>query len=164
MTLNEQWTLAIAVYGAVVATMVFGWDVFKWLYAGPKLKVTVTAGMVEVGIRAQTHRRIVCTAVNRGDLPTTITHFSGHTYRKAWHRFVPWIRPAEFFIKGSLANQPLPFVLNAGQQWMGVANQGEELLKQMTEEALYMGVVHSHSDRPMYVRVRPPAPAAEVEA
>lgn len=159
MTTNEKWTLAIAIYGAVVATMVFGWDVLKWLATGPRLKVSVTAGMVEVeGHSVRPGRRVVCIVVNRGDMATTITHLAGYRYSKPWHRHVPWIRREEFFIKGPLGSQPLPYVLQPGQQWMGLANQTDAMLDQIRTGALFLGVEHSHSDTGIYKRVRAPKP------
>ena len=39
----------VAVYAALVATMVFAWNVYVWRNSGPRLNVTATMNMLVIG-------------------------------------------------------------------------------------------------------------------
>ncbi len=49
MTPNELWTIGIAGYAAVISTFVLGWDAYKWLHSGPKVRLLASTGMKMVG-------------------------------------------------------------------------------------------------------------------
>lgn len=46
---KELMTLAIAAYAALVSTFVFGWDAYKWLHQGAKVKGYAQTGMKRTG-------------------------------------------------------------------------------------------------------------------
>lgn len=54
MTTNELLTLSIAAYAAIVSTFVLGWDVYKWLDAGPKVRMTASGGMMSITLKNAT--------------------------------------------------------------------------------------------------------------
>jgi len=77
-------------WGAVVATAVFGWEVFKWLRSGPRIRISVArepgalhpvvslAGDV---IRMRVRHDYRLGVANVGDSPTTITSIQIHFYK-----------------------------------------------------------------------------------
>ena len=86
LTLNESLTLLIASYAAIISTFVLGWDAYKWLNEGPKVRITAQTGMKIVGggqIDPRTY--VSVTAINFGDRATTITNM-GFLYYKNWFK------------------------------------------------------------------------------
>src|SRR3954471_23786652 len=87
IALTIDWTLVIAVYGAVMSTATIVWDVWKWKHSGPDLSVDVTADMKSFNIPAFEGMTLITARVtNRGDRPTTITHYTLHHYPSRWAR------------------------------------------------------------------------------
>ena len=77
-------TLCVAVYAAVISTFVLGWDVYKWLDAGPKVQMTATGGMRIVGNgHIDPNSYVGVTANNLGDRATTITNL-GFLFYDSW--------------------------------------------------------------------------------
>jgi hypothetical protein len=148
MTANEYWTLAIAVYAAVISTIVFGWDVLKWAMSGPQLKIVCRPDVVLVGGGVRdTGRKLSATVVNRGDAATTLTNLHLCLYQSRLHPWLPWKKPDYFFVKAPSAVQPLPYNLEPGRQWQGIVNQNEDLEKMMRDGALFAEVQYVHSDK-----------------
>lgn len=145
-------------WGALIATVVLIWDIFKWSKEGPTLDVDVTPNMKVVGdpLR-QADTYIAIRATNSGDLPTTITnvglkHFKN---RLAFLRGRPdsqWI-----VVKPDFA-RPLPYLVAPGDIWDGGALQDERALGLMSKGLLYCYVFHSASKRPVRRLVRAPEP------
>lgn len=144
LSLNESLTLAIAAYAAIVSTFVLGWDAYKWLNQGPKLKVTAQTGMKIVGggqIDPKTY--VSATVVNYGDRATTLTNM-GFLYYKSW--FKAYIRPNQadqaFIVTTPSQAQVLPYRFEAGAQWIGMAHQDGEV-DRMIREGYLFAVIYS---------------------
>lgn len=76
-------TKLVAWWGAVLSTVVFLWDVYKFRRAGPKLRFR-TRGEV-VLIPSDDKRTFVSSeVVNYGDRPTTITNLCVAYFEKPW--------------------------------------------------------------------------------
>lgn len=140
LTLNEALTLAIAAYAAVVSTFVLGWDAYKWLNEGPKVRITAQTGMKIVGggqIDPKTY--ISATAVNYGDRATTITNL-GFLYYKSWLR--AYLRRGRsdgaFIITTPSQAQVLPYRFEAGAQWIGMCDQDDEVDRMIREGYLFV--------------------------
>jgi hypothetical protein len=59
-------------WGAVVATLVFLWELYKNWQAGPRLRLTVNANMIFIGDASPMGQSFVTLrAVNIGDAPTS---------------------------------------------------------------------------------------------
>lgn len=72
-----QLTEIVAWWGAVVATLVFVWDIYKWRQAGAVLEVTVAPNMEPYGnllkqMTAKTY--VVIEVVNKGSKKTTMAY------------------------------------------------------------------------------------------
>jgi hypothetical protein len=151
MTNAEFYTVAIAVYAAVVATAVAIWDVAKWKMQGPCLEVEVQSGMRRYGGEAPDKREfIVLRVTNRGDRPTTITNMGYLLYRDDF--LARWSRSSTTFaaiVPNPSEAQPLPFVAAPGVQWVGMGEQDAELTQMASSGCLMCAVYHSHTNKPI---------------
>jgi hypothetical protein len=146
MTTNEIWTLGIAGYAAIVSTFVLGWDAYKWFHAGPQVQLTASTGMKIVGNgMLDPNTYVSATAVNLGDRATTITNL-GFTYYESWFKaYLRRNRPSKAFIITSPSQaQSLPYRFEVGAQWMGLANQGEDVKQMIREGYLFVVLYHAH--------------------
>jgi hypothetical protein len=77
----------IAIYAAVLSTIVFIWNVFVWWGTGPLLKVSASSNMKMFGPGARDNSSYLLANVgNVGTQQTTITHVIGFAYRNRWDR------------------------------------------------------------------------------
>jgi hypothetical protein len=132
LTLNEELTLAIAAYAAVVSTFVLGWDAYKWLNQGPKVRIYAQTGMKVVGGPIPDSKTYVTvTATNYGDRATTITNLGFLYYKTWWRAYVPFFRKAEsaFVITTPSQAQVIPYRFEPGAQWLGMADQDADIDK-----------------------------------
>jgi hypothetical protein len=49
---------------------------------------------------------------------------------------------------------PIPYVLEPGRTWQGMAAHTPELVEMIGGGRLFVGVIGSHSDKPLFRRVR----------
>lgn len=154
MTTNELWTLGIAGYAAVISTFVLGWDAYKWLHAGPKVTIEVSPGMKVIGDGQDREKNYVSViAVNRGDRATTITNL-GFVYYSSWLKaFFRRKNDKAFIITTPSEAQVIPYRFEAGAQWIGLANQNDEVTEMMRNGYLYAVLYHSHAGRGVRRRV-----------
>lgn len=155
MTTTEFYTVAIAVYAAVVATSVAIWDVVKWKMQGPNLDVEVHAGMrLYAGGAPDEREFIVMRVTNRGDRPTTITNMGYLLYRDDF--VARWSQNSNTFaaiVPSPSEAQPLPFVLAPGIQWVGMGEQDAELARMARSGCLMCAVYHSHTNKPIMHKI-----------
>lgn len=151
MATAEFYTLTIAVYAAVVATFVLLWDIVKWAMQGPNLMVDVQTGMKMYGGDVPDDRKyVVMRVTNRGDRPTTITNMGYLLYRDDWDAKVN--RNGNTFaaiVPNPSPNQPLPYTLAIGVQWIGMAWQDDEITQMARDGCLICALYHSHTSRPI---------------
>ena len=103
----------VAVYAALVATMVFAWNVYVWRNSGPRLNVTATMNMLVIGGGADEEKKsfLIVRGTNVGSKKTTITNVVILSYDNIWQRFrnkPTW--SAVFNNQGG--DYPIPYVLN----------------------------------------------------
>ncbi len=98
---------------------------------------------------------IAVTAINVGEVPTTITHMSIQRFPSLW----AYLRSKPSWMalvpEPHLDDMPpvLPKLLNTGEQWPGLADRSEDLLEMNKQERLYIGVEHSFAKRPVLARL-----------
>ena len=144
-TSNELWTLGIAGYAAAISTFVLGWDAYKWLDSGPKVRITASTGMKQVGGgRTDQNTYILVTAVNWGDRASTITNMGFLYYDRWWKAYGPGGRPTRSFIITTPSQaQVIPFRFEAGAQWMGMAEQTDEVEQMIRAGYLFVLLYYS---------------------
>ncbi|TAK49438.1 MAG: hypothetical protein EPO27_05315 [Betaproteobacteria bacterium] len=143
MTPNEMLTLGIAAYAAIISTFVFGWDAYKWLNQGPKVKGYAQTGMkVMGGAQPDPKTYVSITAVNHGDRATTITNLGFLYYEYWWKAYVRRNRPDQAFIIPQPSEaQRLPYRFDSGAQWIGLAPQDEDV-DQMIRQGYLFAVLY----------------------
>lgn len=152
--LEFGWAEVIAVYAGVVSTIVLAWDIWKYRHSGPQLDVAVQTGMKMVGDPQFKDKTLMTMrATNRGDRPTTLTHFTLHKY-DSWWQFVR--KRASY---NAIVNtwgpgiQRTPHVLQPGEVWTGIADQTADIEQMARDGRVYLGLVHSHSKKTILRRV-----------
>ena len=76
-------SVVAAWWGAIVASIVLLWDIFKWVTKGAHVIVNAAPNMQTVNHiegKLDDNKLIFVEAINTGDLPTTITHLAFFQY------------------------------------------------------------------------------------
>lgn len=140
-------------WGAIVATMVFGLDIFKWWKAGPKIIVRANPNMqmVSSGQGLEPEKNIFLEVVNNGDKLTTVTHVIIHHYKSKWS--VICKKPngqAVVPLPGPM--QKLPFELEPGKRWTGLIDQSD-IKSKFQGGYIYCGILHTATPKPILCKV-----------
>ena len=142
-------------WGAVLATLVLAWDIYKYKRTGPIIRVSASKNMQTFGSypdETTGKLYVVVNASNSGDRSTTITHLVGYHYKSIWARIRRKSDNA-FFVPTQGTGRPLPHVLPPGEEWLGMIEQEDRLVDWSQNGYLYCGVHHSSADKPVLQRV-----------
>lgn len=144
----------VAVYGAVVATIVLLWDGVKW-YADHQAKIDVhlSTGMRSFHIPALEGKELmVLTAITMSNRATTITHMTLQLYPTCWAYKTR--RPSKSgIVFEPLPNQPLPYVLEPGKIWTDAGLQTEDI-RVMARGFLYVELIDALAKNSIRCRVK----------
>jgi hypothetical protein len=153
---NELWTLGIAGYAAVVSTFLLGWDAYKWLVSGAKVDLSVSTGMKIIGGAIEDPKTyITVTAWNIGDQPTTITNFGGMYFDSWWRAYITRRKATSAFIVSQPSQvQRIPYRFEIGDQWIGMADQDEEIIQLAKDGYLFMILYTAKGGRGHRVRIK----------
>ena len=153
---KELWTLGIAAYAAVISTFVLGWDAYKWLASGAKIEISASTGMKMIGgYSTNTQTYISITAWNVGDQPTTITNLGCRYFDSWWRAYISRRRPVKAFIITEPSQaQRLPYRFDVGDQWIGLAEQTNDIVKMATNGYLFITLFTARGGRGHRIRIR----------
>jgi hypothetical protein len=143
----------VAWWGAIVATVVLLWDIYKWKTTGPRIRFVVRSGMIVMGDPTREGQTFISSeATNVGDRPTTITNLVIQHYETyfAMLRHKP---STSMLVTEPSKSQPLPYVLQPGSVWHGLSPQNGEIEDLAKTGYLVCGLCHSHSDKKIDRRV-----------
>lgn len=149
----------VAIYAAIVSTLVLFWQIFTDVRAGARVQVSVTPNMKTFGggLGESSETYCVLNATNVGTADTTITHVIMLAYDNWWQRLRG--RPSKsFIVNHQSAAQPIPFVLEVGRTFMSLGIQNAEVEALSRDKLLFMGLYHSFAKRSVMGRVRPIKP------
>jgi hypothetical protein len=149
-------TTYIAVYGAVISTIALGWNIYKQATNGPKLVAFAASNADFRGEQVSVSLYglgIILRVMNRGNAETTVQKIGLRSFHSGFD-----------FVRGRICAEPAlphvmkgdvpPYPLPAGAEFRYWIPQEQYVgLSRVTR--LYFYVVHSMSDKPMYVRVWP---------
>ena len=149
-------TEIVAWWGAILATVVFLWDIYKWKTAGAKLRVTVQPNMKTINIPQYEGKTVIsANVVNYGDRPTTIKNLGYLWFKNSWNRIRR--RPDKaFIIPNPSEAHKLPYELKQGNLWTGLAIQDKDVETMARDGLLYCVLYHTHNEKPVYRRLRIP--------
>ena len=152
---NELLTLGIAAYAAVISTFVLGWDAYKWLASGAKIDLSASSGMKIIGGQVPDPKTYISvTALNVGDRPTTITNLGGMYFESWWRAYITRRKPEEAFIVTEPSQaQRIPFRFEVGAQWIGLAEQSDDIVQKAREGYLFLILYTASGGRGQRVRV-----------
>ena len=148
-------TDAAAWIGAVTGTLALFWEIFVWAKTGPKIEVSASPNMEAFGALLNILGNAPCVVVearNVGDGKTTITHVVGFYY-ESWLQWFCRRRPTKTLFVPDPVPGRLPHVLDAGERWLGMMEQNDDLIEMSQKGRLYCGVLHSTSSKAVTARL-----------
>lgn len=129
-------------WGAVVASLVFIWDIYKWKKSGPRIAVHLAPNMLAIGEASREGKKLVLVSItNVGDRPTTLKNIGMEFYTKWQKRFLHKFERCLFYPNLNYAHT-LPRLLNPGEEWTGVIPQERLDLKIDLKEMADIGYVY----------------------
>jgi hypothetical protein len=154
------WTIEvspIALYAAIVATIVLLWDIYKWRTDGPSLRGSAKTDMIDLDDDDRIPF-IYLTVNNVGTAPTTITLVLLYAYAN-WFQYLRG-RPCHEAIVNHALAQTIPYKLEPGERFMSRVLQKEKRLEEWSRKyRLYMGVQHTMQGRQPFLARVPPCKA-----
>ncbi len=154
---NMTSTEIAAWWGAIIASVVLLWDVYKWKTQGPKLVMRLSPNMLVYGDPLRENKTWVSVKVsNNGDRPATIKGVGMEYYTNWMKRLQNHAEKAAIFPNPN-DGFPLPRVLNPGDEWCGLIPQ-KRIDKEMDLEEMsqtgHLMIWLSRSDRQKALRKR----------
>lgn len=151
----------VAFYAAIVATGALFLEIRRWRESGVRLAISIMPEAKMIGgfndDDDQTY--LGMTVINRGEAPTTITHVVLFNYGSPWNRLRRKAQNTAIVKNpGHHAGQHIPYLLESGKIFHGLVNHDAQLKSWIDGGWLYVGVIGSHADKPVLVRVRKPKP------
>ena len=152
--INLTSTDIVAWWGAILATTVLVWDIYKWKTSGSKLRLLVQTGMKLMGDpETEDDTFVTFKVTNIGDRPTTIT-VVGFKYYKSWLDKYRNKTDKAFVIPNPQFNhQVLPYILEVGQEWMGGTKQTDDVIDMAKNGYLILELCDSVHKKPSTGRV-----------
>jgi len=141
-------------WGAVIATAVLIWDIYKWRTAGPRIALDVRSGMKFLNDPSGKDDFFITVRVtNTGDRPTTITNM-GFAYYSSFVRYLlkKPTKAVTIFRPGT--PHQLPHILKPGDIWDGAAEQDAEMEQWARDGYLLCLIYHSARTKPLEARVK----------
>lgn len=149
-------TQIVAWWGAIIATTILLWDIYKWKKSGVDLRVRICPNMeIFGGHEPDENTYVMVVVVNRGDRATTITHLTAYYFKDKLSR-IRKKADKSMFITDPSPSQPIPHKLNPGEQWMGMIIQDEELEQRAKSGILCVSVVHTGKEKLSYQQINIP--------
>ena len=145
-------------WGAVVATIVFGWDIYKWRSDGPHVALELSPNMIVIGDPAREGKKWVSvTITNTGTRPTTLKGIGLEHYANPTRRLRGKTEMAAVFPNPN-DHHPLPRMLNPGEEWRGLIPQerpdkGLSLKEMANQGHLLIWASVSHKKKPIKTRL-----------
>ena len=141
-------------WGAIVASFAVIWNIIVAIRSGPRVYVRATPEMQVFPRQPVTGDKsyISVTAINRGNAPTTITHFIGYYTKNLWNRIRG--KKQAFIVNTDLSlGKPIPYILKPGEEWSSMADQ-KSIQEKCANGLLYIGIIHNQRKRPVFKRVK----------
>jgi len=147
---------AAAWWGAIVATSVLAWDIYKWRKHHADIQVSTAPNMQTINPishRLDDEKNIFVEVVNNGEKTTTLTHLVALYYK---NRFALLRRKptTQGIIPVPGGSPGLPFELAPGHRWTGLIDQEDLISKSGPNGLFFCSIYHSASKKPVLSRVR----------
>jgi hypothetical protein len=152
-------TMGLAIYGAALSTVIFVWEIIKYVRDKPRISVVAKPNMQGIYDYKPTEEErkqawILAQVTNISDKPVVLTHFYLEWYAGRCAKFLNRGKKS-FFVKPPVSGTgALPAELSPSQQWTGLANQDEEADRLLKSGILLACVATSTGKRAVRVRVK----------
>lgn len=151
--LNLSITEIAAWWGAIIATSLLVWDIYKWKTSGPRVGVEVFPNRIIVGDPIREGKTYIgVKVINTGSRPTTISNLCMQHYSTYWSLFRK--KPDESMV---VANpgipHPIPYVLQPGTIWDGLIHQDDSVVEMATQGYLICELFISNKKKPITRRI-----------
>jgi hypothetical protein len=115
----------LALWGAIIATLVLIWDIIKWFREGPKVQFSVYPNMVMIPEMSgdKSRRYIRVDVKNIGDRAFTVESLTQHLYPGRFSK-----RASDSWVVAHFTQSTqLPLLLEPGRVWMGMFMQDAQM-------------------------------------
>jgi len=151
----------VAIYAAVVSTVVLIWDIVKWRRERPQLIARIEANMVYLNSPG---RHLLVELTNRGGKPFTVKQVRFRHYAS---RFDYWRKTKNYeagvMVEVTSGEEP-PFRLDVGGMQTFTYAQDDEFSVKVRTGCMVALIDHSMSSEPVFVRIRRPITLADTKS
>lgn len=149
--MSENSTYIIAWWGAILASFVFLWDIYKWLTGGVKVSFTAQPNM-RYSNAIDDAPFISIRVSNEGNIPTTITNIGAQYYSGFFHKL--FRKPEQLMVINTLrVTGPIPHLLQPGSIWDGIMVQDSKIETMARDGYFYCYLYCSHTQKPIRKRI-----------
>jgi hypothetical protein len=144
--------------GAVTGLASLCWNIYSKMSAGPKLRVTAYADMVQRPAPLGDPRFLRITVQNIGTEATTLTNCTLVSRASRWQRLLQWARvneplPEKHAVLNSYQGEQLPQATAPGSQWTALMQQDADFGLWLDSGQLYCAIWHSFSQKPVAAKI-----------
>lgn len=153
-------------YAAIVATGALFLEVRRWFESGPRIYVKASPNMIMLDGSKQISGLLMVNVVNRGDTPTTITHFGLVEYSNVWARLVDRQSHSFLILHPQPEGNPpiIPAVLRPGERWMGMAHPRPDVTGDIQTGTFWAAIYTTDRDKPYLARIPMPKSVPALES
>jgi len=148
----------IALYAAILSTVIFVWEIYKYSTRGARLKVRVGKDKLIIPDPVEEGKLWVSISIsNVGDQPTTLTGIGSEVFSN-WRDKLRKKPDSCFVFPNPKMAEPLPRLLSPGQEWRGFIAQANEradvdLGELCKDKIVIISVSVAHTNKPKCVRL-----------
>jgi hypothetical protein len=140
-------TDTLALWGALVATSVMVWDIYKWKTEGPKIRISASAHIKVLGDESLEGKTFISIDImNIGGGASTILKIGFVHFKNRWMKLLGRRHGPFYWVVRPRSQHELPHFLESGKFWSGLANQNEELENLSKKGFVHLAVMFSHKD------------------
>jgi hypothetical protein len=149
--MSDKATLIIALWGAIVATGVLLWDIYKWYTGGVKVSFTAQPNM-HYSNDIHGAPLITLRVANQENVPTTIENITAQYYSNYFYTLLRRPKQSMVIVPSEISG-PIPYHLKAGSIWDGHIKQLPEMETMAKDGFLYFQLHCSHKRKPIRQRI-----------
>lgn len=159
--MDQRFTAALAIWGACLSTIAFGWQILQWLLSRPRI---AAKAQVREGPWRDDENVVAFELRNRGGKPTTIEEIMFVQYSNCFFRLLRFPSRIEYLSAWKSDMLELPVLLQPGEIWKGSCYLGPRddephldasRRKRFDAGQLFYRIRCTHSDRTIAGVVKP---------
>jgi hypothetical protein len=137
----------IAVIALIISSGALALEIRRWFESQPRLHLSVMGDAITFP-DDDGKPKLVLSVINRGGVPTMLTHMVAFTYRSHWARL-----RGKTDITGLVNSDRIPAELGVNKTWLGTMYYDENTTAARLKGLLYVGVIASHKSGEVLIRV-----------